>query len=242
MNNSYSCLMFHELVNEHPLTRFSVSFSEFEKTLIYIKENDIKTLSIHDLDKPINKKSTLLTFDDGHKSNVKAAELLSKYGLTGVFFIVKDFSLEKEDYMSEEDIKYVFSLGHIIGVHDKSHEHWTKKTEKKLIKDIIETKEWLEKILETPIVICSAPGGKINDRVYRIIEKNIPSLRYIRSSSPRMNVIGNTHLYSTGIKFWTKKTNVVKRLNGNLLLYLYLQSIYQLKNLLRPIYSVILKR
>ncbi len=232
--------MFHELVNEHPLTRFSVSFSEFEKILIYIKENDIKTLSIDDLSKPINKKSTLLTFDDGHISNVIAAELLSKYGLTGVFFIVKDFSLEKEDYMSEEDIKYVFSLGHIIGVHDKSHEHWTKKTESKLINDIIETKEWLENVINSPVVICAAPAGQINERIYRIIQKNIPSLKYIRSSSPWMNNIERTRIFSTCIKFSTKESRYRMIINGNFFIYLYLQLWYKIKKLLRPIYSKIL--
>jgi len=234
--------MFHELVKEQPLTRFSVSFDNFEKYLQYIQNKGIKTLSVSDLDKPLPGKATLLTFDDGHKSNIKAAELLSKYGMKGVFFIIKDFSLEKDDYMSGKDIQYIHSLGQMIGIHDKFHRHWTKMPEKELIVELIETKEWLENLIGEPVVICSAVGGKINERVYRIIESKLPTLKYIRSSSPWMNRYGDTRLHSTGIKYTSPDRDVFRRLNGDLSMYLYLHGFYQLKNLLRPVYSIILKR
>ncbi len=57
-----------------------------------------------------------LTFDDGFKSNVQAAEIMNKYGFKGTAYIIPSY-LETEKYMSQFDVDYLHSLGWDISGH-----------------------------------------------------------------------------------------------------------------------------
>jgi len=73
-------------------------FEDFEKELIYLRNNDYCTISLDDLynyihyDEKIPKKSIILTFDDGYVDNyIFAYPLLKKYGFKGTIFVNPEF-------------------------------------------------------------------------------------------------------------------------------------------------------
>lgn len=94
-----------------------------------------------------NKPLLLLTFDDGIKNNLYAAEILNDMKITAIFFIIPEFidtpfeqqkiffinnvrplfnpeiDKEQEDFssMSWDDIKLLQKFGHIIGSHTQTH-------------------------------------------------------------------------------------------------------------------------
>ena len=140
-----------------------------------------------------------ITFDDGHKSNLSAASLMRELDLKACFYIVKEFALQDPSYLDESEIKEIAAMGHMVGVHGKTHDWWTKFDDAALTAGLSETRDWLEDLTGQPVVTCSAPGGKTDDRVIRCIRKQIPGLTYIRTSRYGTNREGDTLLNSVAI-------------------------------------------
>lgn len=181
----------------------------------------------------------LITFDDGHKSNLWAAQLLKEKGLKGVFYVVKDFSLNNPDYLSKNDIKAISEMGHLIGVHGKDHEWWKLKNDAKLVAELKETKEWIENITGKNVVTCSAPGGGINSKVIKNIKKNFPEFKYIRTSRCGINNMNDVVLNSICIYNDTTLKEFQQIVIPNVWLYLRLGVIYYLKECLKmPYFSI----
>ncbi len=243
MKRSYfSCLMYHELV-ERPLNKFSVTPQVFEaqmKELVrtgcssYILDNEIR----HSPDKY----NCMITFDDGHISNLKAAHLMTDLGLTAYFYLIRDFSLSRSDYLSENDIKEISSLGHKIGVHGKSHDHWARMEEKRLVSDLKETKDWIEQLTGQPVITCSAPGGVIDERTIDIIKREIPELKYIRTSRYGINHGCDTILNSIGVHEDYSLDKVVGIAKNDKWTMFKIMSYYHTKELLKPMYHFFKKR
>ena len=173
----YVCLMYHEIAKPHK-HKFYVTPENFKMQIGYMVKNGIKSIDL----KNGLQGDVLITFDDGHKSNLEAAKILSNLGLKAVFYLVKDFSLKNEEYLNEQDIKEIHALGHTIGVHGKDHGWWTNKSKQRLVNEITETIEWIEKLTGEKVVTCSPPGGRILNKEFQIIKQNFPLLKYIRNS------------------------------------------------------------
>ena len=169
--------MYHEVASPHK-HKFYVTPENFRMQIEYIADNGFKTI---DLNNGL-KGDVLITFDDGHKSNLQAARLLSNLGLRAVFYLVKDFSLNNEEYLNEDDIREIHALGHTLGVHGKNHDWWTNKSDKVLIDEITETIQWIESLTGEKVITCSPPGGRMLSKEFSTIKRNFPSLKYIRNS------------------------------------------------------------
>src|SRR3954468_11762014 len=73
---------------------------------------------------PIPDKLVVLTFDDASRSHVTvAAPLLKKHGFGATFFVTEgfDFSTNKRDYMTWDDIARLHRDGFEIGNHTRDH-------------------------------------------------------------------------------------------------------------------------
>lgn len=183
MKDRYACLMYHE-IDDGVCSPYHVPWNDFTEQMFWLKEKGYKTLDLRkgELDTSPGGKRILITFDDGHKSNIRAAQFLHNLGFCAVFYILQEQSLTNTAYLSESEIQYISDLGHIIGVHDKNHMHWTKLSNIELIEDLNGVRLWLERLTGQSIVTCSAPGGFIRHREYLLIRKFVPELKYIRSS------------------------------------------------------------
>ena len=191
----YACLMYHEIAYpfRHP---FYVHPDDFKKQIDWLLTNGYKSI---DLSKGDDTGNVLITFDDGHKSNLEAARYLHEKGMVAVFYILKNFSLEDSEYLTEDDIKEIATLGHIIGVHGKNHLWWTRKRKEELVRELEETAIWLKTLTGQEVITCSAPGGMIRQRERYIIRKHCPYFKYIRSSFHGYNRKGDINLKSKGI-------------------------------------------
>lgn len=169
--------MYHQI--ELPFKdKFYVAPENFKTQMQYIKDNGFKSINPNkDFSGDL-----LITFDDGHKSNLWAARVLASLGLHGVFYIVKDFSLNDESYLNEKEIKEISDLGHTIGVHGKDHNWWTNKTPEKLVNELKDTSKWIENITGKKVVTCSPPGGRIKSREFKLIKENCSHFKHIRNS------------------------------------------------------------
>lgn len=230
----YTSLMYHQI--ETPAKdKVYVSPHNFLKQMDLLVENNISSLV---LGKPMehDKKYCLITFDDGHKSNLWAAEELKKRGLVGYFYVLKDYSMSNSDYLNEDDIKKIYFMGHKIGIHGKNHGWWTKKSSDQLVNELKETKEWIERITGEECVTCSAPGGIINDEVISLIRRYFPGLKYIRTSRRGSNTENDSILKSVGVHTSYSEQKVLKIASND---RDYMRGVvwnYWIKEKLKPIY------
>ena len=232
----YAALMYHELSTGELKGRFWVSLDLFKRQLDYLDEHDFAIPTLRDIGNVTGKK-VLITLDDGHGSNFAAAEELSRRGKKGVFYILKDKSLGDSEYLTEAQIKEISAMGHEIGVHGKDHKFWTLKGDAQLRSEIAETKSWLEELIGRRIETCSAPGGKIDSRVVRLIKSSFPDLRYIRTSRESYNkdVMKSRLLNCVAIRSGTTMKDFAGIVNVSELTHLRLLSMYYAKGMAKRI-------
>lgn len=230
----YTCLMYHE--TETPRTyRFSVELSLFVEQMENLVSNGIVAYRLGERISD-DRHYCMLTFDDGHVSNLQAAEALSDLGLKGYFFLIKDYSLERADYLSECDIKKISEMGHCLGVHGKNHDQWPKIKDKKLIHDLRETKDWIEQLTGQQVISCSAPGGNINQRTIELIRSEIPELKYIRTSRYGVNQEDDTVLKSIGVRGDYSVEKVLHLATNDFWEMRKIMAYYHTKELIKPVY------
>lgn len=171
MKNKITCLMYHQTTSP-PRNKYYVPIDTFRKQVQLIEE-----LHIGSVEPGSTSEGVLLTFDDGHNSNLEAARILKEHDLVGYFFIVKDFSLHDPEYLTEAQISQIAAMGHGIAVHGLDHGWWTRKSDEQLVSELTETRLWLEKLTGKPVDTCAPPGGVIDKRVLACIEKRMPEFR-----------------------------------------------------------------
>ena len=67
-------------------------------------------------------RQVILTFDDGRKEHLRAAELLEHYGFRGIFFVIPSRTAEQSDlYLTNDDLVRLARAGHRIAVHGYDH-------------------------------------------------------------------------------------------------------------------------
>ena len=118
-----------------------------------------------DLDRPGD--HLLLTFDDGGKSALHAADELSGRGWRGHFFVITG-RVGTRTFLGWEEIRYLKSCGHVVGSHSHTHPDIFRELAPRAMRD-----EWrrsadlLGERLGEPCVAASVPGGESSPAVLR---------------------------------------------------------------------------
>ena len=82
-------LLYHS-INENTENN-KIDILEFEKQILYLKNNNYETISINQIE-PNNKKQIILTFDDGYKDIISLVlPILKKYNFKAICFIVTNY-------------------------------------------------------------------------------------------------------------------------------------------------------
>ena len=166
-------LMYHS-VAEKPFTSNSILFvrpSELEAQLKYLSENNFQTITFEDLDnigaftKPI-----LLTFDDGYKDSYTVLfPLLKKYDMKATVFIITD-AVYSAEFLSHEEIVEMSDSGLVsIQSHTVSHPYLTNIGNEKLLRELSESKVFLEELTGKPVIALCYPTGKQNATVRAVV-------------------------------------------------------------------------
>ena len=118
--------------------------------------------------------------DDVHKKEFK--KIMNYYGNLKLRHKILDYLLKKFEinikpkdyYLNKKEIKYLSSLGMIIGSHSESHTLLSRLSYEKQFKEIKNSKTFLEKIINKNIdTFCYPYGGKIsyNNNTLKILKK-----------------------------------------------------------------------
>ncbi|MES2995290.1 MAG: polysaccharide deacetylase family protein [Verrucomicrobiota bacterium] len=226
-------LNYHRVGGSDPPAFYTVTRADFEDHLKIVRELGLRSIPTEDvLASDTDHGAIMLHFDDGtddHFHNV--APLLQQFGMKGVFFISTS-KIQKEGYLSVEQIQELAVAGHSIECHGHTHRRLDQLTEEELDNElttsILLIKEWTGRAPR----ILAPPGGFFNKAV--IDAAAFHGLRIIRSMKWGKNTIpvGNRIDCFVITRFTSVKT-IRKWLLGRGLVLMRIQ--YWLKQIIRSL-------
>jgi peptidoglycan/xylan/chitin deacetylase (PgdA/CDA1 family) len=134
----------------------------------------------------------ILTFDDGHSSDLIAAETMRSRGYCGIFY-VPWCHLATDGFLGPSDIKTLSEDSFVIGSHGLTHSPLTKKSDKGLREELVESKERLEDLIGRSVEDLAVPFGRYNRRV--IIAAKAAGYRRIMTSDIGLARIGKVGVF-----------------------------------------------
>jgi len=106
-----------------------------------------------------------LSFDDGGKSALLAAEALERRGWRGHFFVTTG-RLGTSGFLSADELRELSERGHLIGSHSHSHPTYMGRlTDEQLDRQWTRSRTVIAEILGTPPRTASVPGGYLSRAV-----------------------------------------------------------------------------
>jgi len=161
----FAALMYHNLAKE-PANEYAITPEALRWQLAWLRDSGFTAEGFDGLERrlkdngPWPESYALLTFDDGHRSNLQAAEILAEHGLKATFFLTRDASREA-DFLDENEIRQLAATMD-VGSHGLTHRSWLKMGRKAAEAELVDSKAWLEDVVGRPVTSCSAPGGDID--------------------------------------------------------------------------------
>lgn len=169
------------VTDERDTLRKSMSVNPviFENQLKALKEagyhfalpGDIARAVSGEIDIPA--KSISLTFDDGYQDFYTIAyPILKRQSVPAINYIVYNFIGKNVNYMTEAQIKEIVSDGLVvIGSHTLEHPNLTLLTADKAKKELLESKNLLEKRFGIKVYDFAYPGGYNNEAVQKLVKE-----------------------------------------------------------------------
>lgn len=183
-------LMYHEVTDDARSTGFQRpgalaykhSIAAFTEHLRRIATATVSPGRVVDIDFTQPGRHVLLTFDDGGKSALVAAELLAKHGWMGHFFIVTSL-IGGRTFLDAQGVRALHSGGHVVGSHSHTHPMiFRAQAPAKMAEEWRTSCDILGQILGEPCVSAAVPGGDISGTVLE--SASDAGLRYLFTSEP----------------------------------------------------------
>jgi peptidoglycan/xylan/chitin deacetylase (PgdA/CDA1 family) len=173
LSQEVASFCFHEVTDDPRSTGFqrpgAVPFTldrqAFARHLDAIAESRWSPQRVTDLEERTPERCLLLTFDDGGKSALEAAEQLGRRGWRGHFFIITS-RIGTATFLGADAIRSLHAGGHIIGSHSHTHPDIFRELSPAAMRDEWRTSaDILANLLGAPCEAASVPGGEISPSV-----------------------------------------------------------------------------
>jgi peptidoglycan/xylan/chitin deacetylase (PgdA/CDA1 family) len=178
-------LCYHRL-SDRCESALCITTALFEEQMRYLKENGYRVISMAELEsfladrQRIPNKAVVINLDDGYRSAYEIAyPILKKHRFTAGLFIYTDFIGASSDALTWPQIQEMKAEGFEVGSHSLSHCDLTKKMEgenedhytDRIMKELILSKEIIDKKLNQNTVYFAYPYGKYNHRILSLCEE-----------------------------------------------------------------------
>jgi peptidoglycan/xylan/chitin deacetylase (PgdA/CDA1 family) len=141
--------------------------SVFARHLDRIAQSGIEPKLVSDVNFGSAEKHILITFDDGGKGALYAAEELNRLGWKGHFFITTSL-LGTRTFLDEKATRYLHSCGHVIGSHSHTHPDIFRALPfERMVQEWRTSCDLLSDLLGSPCLTGSVPGGDVSRRVFQ---------------------------------------------------------------------------
>lgn len=157
----------------------------FEQQMKYLKDNGYSAITTEELldflmyRRALPKRSVVLTVDGGYRSTYEIVyPILKSYGFKAVFFVSPDFVESSRNTVTWDQLREMKQDGFEIGSQTLSHCDLTKKLagedgrayETRVKREIVGSKETLDKMLGQDTVVLSYPYGAYDPVVLNLCE------------------------------------------------------------------------
>lgn len=175
-NEGIPVLMYHSISNTTG-NEIQLSKNLFEAQMKLLKDKNYTTLSLDELydfitfNKPIPKKSVVLTFDDGYVDNyLNAYPILKKYNFRATIFVITDNVDKYSHTINSSQIKEMSLNGIDIMSHTEKHENLSILTYDKQLYSLKTSKRFLEKVTNKKTDYIAYPYGQWNKDTLKAAE------------------------------------------------------------------------
>lgn len=178
--DGFPILEYHQ-VTDAPLDPdfevYNVPPDEFAAQLDYLQSEGYTTITLQDFMRAVHGKSSLpdkpivLTFDDGYIDNYSTMlPILEAHGMTAVVYVISN-EIGKENYLTLDELKDMQRRGIEIGSHTADHLPLTTLDETTRLKQIRDSKIFLEWSGLQTIYSLSYPNGAFNAEIIEILKQ-----------------------------------------------------------------------
>lgn len=100
------------------------SFAAFEEMIVFLAENGFRSAFPEEvrLGADGGARQVILTFDDGTRGQMRAAEILERHGFRGIFFVIPTrTSRDDPRFLNADDLERLARAGHRVAAHGYEH-------------------------------------------------------------------------------------------------------------------------
>ncbi len=177
-------LSYHR-ISDGKVSKMDLPKERFEQQMRYLKENGYSVITVEqflnflDFKEGIPKKSVVITFDDGWKTQyVNAFPVLKKYDFPATIFIYTDL-IGTRHALTWEDVKELYNNGIDIQCHSKTHRNLSilKKEESfrdffdDILKELEAPRKLIKKKIDRQCQHLAYPYGATNDLLIANLQK-----------------------------------------------------------------------
>lgn len=186
-------LAYHR-VNSGRKDPMAVSVENFRGQMNYFYERGYSSLTLEEFStllphENVPQKTVVVTFDDGYRDNYLCAfPILKHFGFRGTIFLTSDyigkndvFPMDKDknwDKVMDEDLPLTWEqvlemkeYGMEFGSHTCSHWHLDELPEMEMVREIVESKRYLEQKLRSRVTSFCYPSGRYNQKVKEAVRE-----------------------------------------------------------------------
>ena len=149
----------------------TVAYSSFCAQLDRLQTDGWQTLSAAALRQAgarnFRKRQILLTFDDGHESDLLAAATLAARGFTATFFIPW-VNIGRPHFLDRRSVQQLSRDGFGIGSHGLTHCRLDSVSAEHLRQELTESKARLEDLVGLPVIDLAVPFGSYDQHVIEV--------------------------------------------------------------------------
>ncbi|HEX2635662.1 MAG TPA: polysaccharide deacetylase family protein [Gemmatimonadales bacterium] len=173
MSQDVAGFCFHEVTDDPRSTGFQrrgaapfrLTPRAFNDHLEAIASSPWSPCRVAELDRDAAARHLLLTFDDGGRSALDAADELSRRGWQGHFFIVTS-RIGTSTFLDAAGIRYLHGCGHVIGSHSHTHpDIFRELSPAAMLAEWRTSAGLIADLLGAPCETASVPGGEISPAV-----------------------------------------------------------------------------
>jgi len=151
---------------------YVMQVSKFYEQIEWLYQNRYSSITLDDLLKEnIPEKSFVLTFDDGNISNYEFAfPILKKFNFVGTFFIIPTL-IDKKNYITRKQIHEMDEKGMKFESHSLTHPYILSLSRQEITREVHQSKEKIQKILNREINHFSVPYGFYNKYLIQCVKE-----------------------------------------------------------------------
>lgn len=96
------------------------SYADFEEMIEFLAENGFRSAFPEQVRSGV--RQVVLTFDDGTKGQLRAAEILEHHGFRGIFFVIPSRTASGDErFLNADDLERLARAGHRVAAHGYDH-------------------------------------------------------------------------------------------------------------------------